>query len=204
MRNLALGYLVKVDLKAFHWSMRNDMGVIRAFTFYEEMKSENEEQLAEWKKNRRACYFGSIRHFLKSIAKGKVFENNFVVSYTRRSKTEWDRIRKFNSPDIVNGLIENHVQTVAPGFHRFESERIIEITYKGDEDTEYYDYLKKKKITIENEEGYQISRIKFVNGPLFFNDNGYFKDQTNTLVVGGYLAWKRFADKLPLDYDPEE
>jgi hypothetical protein len=50
---------------------------------------------------------------------------------------------------------------------------------------------------------FQLSTLIFPKDETFFiEQNGFFYDQED-LVINGYLGFKKIADMLPYDYEPE-
>jgi hypothetical protein len=60
-------------------------------------------------------------------------------------------------------------------------------------------YLQERKFPLNTK--VQISALDIVNG-FVIEENGYFYDQTDVTNMG-YWSWKKLAELLPYDYNPE-
>lgn len=81
IENQALGYQVNYLLENFSHDAEftNFKGLV-AFT---PLKPKNENEANKWKNNRSRAYYGSLRHFFKSVIDGKVEENGYEAYYTK-------------------------------------------------------------------------------------------------------------------------
>lgn len=77
--NNALGYKLSVDLIEFRWPQHGNPGYYLFYANYKEMESEREWQARRWQRNRRDVYRGSFEHFLSSLYKGNLKENDYQV-----------------------------------------------------------------------------------------------------------------------------
>ena len=50
---------------------------------------------------------------------------------------------------------------------------------------------------------YQVSKIKFLDEKAFLNPIGVLENPLD-IVLEGYWAYEKVADKLPLDYNPNK
>jgi hypothetical protein len=78
VENRALGYRVKLLIKDFAMNKLESLTSWEAQLLFEQLHG-TEEQIKEWKKKREECYYGSPRHFFKSLSTGKMDEEGFVV-----------------------------------------------------------------------------------------------------------------------------
>ena len=60
-------------------------------------------------------------------------------------------------------------------------------------------YLQEHKFPLSTK--VEISAVDILNG-FVIEENGYFYDQTDVTNMG-YWAWKKLAETLPYDYNPE-
>lgn len=75
--NEGLGYRVRIILEKFRFC--RDSLYYMIYPFYSELQTNDEKQKNEWLKNRIFTYDGSFRHFLSSLARGRMAQEYFEL-----------------------------------------------------------------------------------------------------------------------------
>ncbi len=220
--NHSLGYKIKAYLKDFVWSRSGDDGRFQIYPLFEELNSTDEKEKNNWQINRLDTYKGSFRHFLKSCAEGKVYEEGFRLMrsyvnprliYSDRSDS-LSRQKKIDLDTLLYPRIKKNSEDEYCAIYG----GLIQVVYlRNGEELNYNNYREKlignasfnilKEFTLKREKNitgikpHQSSWIIFPSGELYFNRNGICSDVSPYgKKFAGYWAWKRVADLLPYDY----
>ena len=84
LENRALGYRIKYFGLHFRLDFTQQVLTFYGQPVFEELPARNARQRQQWAANRRAAYFGSLTHFLRSIYDDQVTAQGFLVQKTRR------------------------------------------------------------------------------------------------------------------------
>ncbi|MES2004776.1 MAG: carboxypeptidase-like regulatory domain-containing protein [Bacteroidota bacterium] len=107
IENKALGYLLKYDLTLFEYNFTTRIFIYQGYPLFEEMDTKRKGLQRRWKENREDAYFGSIMHFMRSLYRNKLIEQNFEVrKLIKLSDTEKKRVRNLYRAQVVNAAIE--------------------------------------------------------------------------------------------------
>jgi hypothetical protein len=188
IENLALGYHIEFVLKTF--KVVNDVMTIEGLPKYTEVKPSNEAEAKRRKENRMRAYRGSLRHFLACLFKKKLAQNGFSVHalgalhldqqvMSRKIVTEdeilQDRSANYKTVSFTGYIGVEFAGEVDPGFNLMPN--------SGAFGQESWLALNTYSITI--------------------TERGLVSEPFPTKTYG-YWAWKRTADALPLDYEPDQ
>ncbi len=94
IENHALGYILKYNLTRFEFNPDTKEFFFQGFPFFEEMQTDRRGLSKKWIENRQAAYYGSITHFMRSLYRNKLVEQEFEikkivpVSADERSRVE--------------------------------------------------------------------------------------------------------------------
>lgn len=194
IRNNALGYMLTIDLNVFR--LNKNKLEMSYNCFFEELVSDDEDQIEEWKENRQKAYLGSSRHFFASLINNRLEQDDFVV-YQKSNKIK-----------------------IKPGFIGNTNVSNSEINFSKIEDTvtlENYllqtDYPQIWKINFP-----ELTKVSFYEGffpkehssflineqktECWVTENGLIIDPDINIFMYGEWGEQRFADLLPLDYTP--
>lgn len=186
--NQALGYKIYYQLDSFvnHYDTR--ISSYTGYPLFEEISGTPEQQ-ETWKKNRYMAYIGSRLHFMRSW-------------YDSTLKDEGFEIETLDSTDPEKGtVLENPYDS---NFYSLDS-GTVDISLKGHIRVKYSNRVPERKYLIANKfpltAREQISALDIPNG-FSIEENGYFYEQAEVTNVG-YWAWKKLAEVVPYDYNPE-
>jgi hypothetical protein len=178
IENLALGYRFQCDIVLFTNSPQTFQYI--GFTGFRPLVPGSTEEAEQWKANRRSAYYGSKRHFLRSLVKNVTTKEGFAVHGVR---SEWilSALKKPVGYDVnIDGL-------VAPGDAAYEKklefQDLLQVIYTRDNVT---------RVSLLELSGRSVT--VFTNG-LTANPLG--------LYTYGYWSTQRGAEMLPIDYEPE-
>lgn len=191
LENKLLGYHLRYELDSFVQYNKTGLDTYRGHCFYTEMDGDSMQQLA-WKQNRRAAYYGSRLHFLRSYYDSTLSHDGFTVDMI--SPTDSTRFESLPNPYDTAFYFYNDTTHTAEIWFPAK----ISITYakRAPEKQYLQQYHLPLKVPV------QISYIELSDG-ILLQPNGYFTDQKNW-INQGYWSWKNLADQLPYDYDPEK
>jgi len=171
-------------------SRRSDVIVIEGGLRFTELKTSDAKERRRWEKNRREAYNGSLRHFLVSLFNGRLYQEGFEVYrvpvYPPR---EWVVRMPTEEKDLL-------YDGQRPGEKVLRFEKILEVEYPpGPLERDYNLFAKKDAPG-------QTSWLWLNLPSVTVNQRGMIKERLATHSAG-YWAWKRMADEVPLDYEPE-
>ncbi|MBU2491509.1 MAG: carboxypeptidase-like regulatory domain-containing protein [Bacteroidetes bacterium] len=109
VKNNALGYDIEIVLISFKWDPKQGRVQYSIKPKFEELISDDKEQINRWNSNRKKAYFGSINHFFKCLKENNFIENGYSVYLVPRLN---------RNPQFVAHLsnsIERSSQVLKPG-----------------------------------------------------------------------------------------
>jgi hypothetical protein len=202
IENRALGYHLEYFLTEF----RLDESPPSAFLFpgpvltfegkqkYSELKPATLDDSLRWKENRRKAFAGSPRHFLIALFNHELEQEGFIV-----------RLLPALTPNVNDPRLQRPIQESEILFDGAKSHEkllrfreFLEVEYVRESPEYGFNLLRSRRT------GSQVSWIKLnYESGVTIDSRGVIKDWYPTRI-SGYWAWKRIADALPLDYDPDQ
>ena len=79
IESAALGYRQGLILQEFRWNPKTQRLTYKQHSRFEELTSLDPKAREAWVSNRRACYEGSKRHFLRSLATNRLESEGFAM-----------------------------------------------------------------------------------------------------------------------------
>lgn len=191
IQNSHTGYILDYAIRDFYVGIESE-DFILGYMRFEEMPPEDEIEKDTWEKNREDAYYGSLRHFLKSLINGDFTNEGYDVRIT--DLDPWDskkrRKRKRAKVDTLTGTnIENRFKVSETEFEnikKIEFDEYIEIEFWNESD--------------KNGET-QKSWLKLKEKVLLVYDNGVLVDPKSVYLFG-YLFSEGLYETLPFDYSP--
>jgi len=184
--NNALGYKIKYQLDSFVYDYTSKISSYTGYPLFEEMKGTPEQQ-DTWNKNRFSTYIGSRLHFMRSWYDSTLAEEGFILELLDAS----------NRPTELENPYDSQYYSVDSG------DAVVNI--KGRLRINYVNHVPDRKYLIQNNfpltTPKQISALDLNEG-FTIEENGYFYEQSEVTNMG-YWAWKKLAEALPYDYNPE-
>ena len=100
IENKALGYTVRYQLEDFNYNFKTRYLYYGGYPFFEQMKG-SAARLRRWEREREAVYYGSMMHFMRSLFRNTIVEENFeVYALKKLPNTEKARVREANSKRV--------------------------------------------------------------------------------------------------------
>ncbi len=184
--NNALGYKIKYQLDSFVYDYTSKIGSYTGYPLFEEMTGTPEQQ-ETWKKNRFNTYIGSRLHFIRSWYDSTLNDEGFSLELLDAN----------NKPTELENPYDSQYYSVDSGD--------VAINIKGRLRVNYKNHVPDRKYLMENNfpltTPVQISALDIIDG-FTIEENGYFYEQSEVTNMG-YWAWKKLAEALPYDYNPE-
>src|SRR5450432_1497229 len=186
--NQALGYKIQYQLDSFVNDYNTHISSYTGYPLFENLTGTADQQ-AVWSKNRYRTYIGSRLHFMRSW-------------YDSTLKDEGFQVETLNSPGSDKGtLLENPYD---PAIYSLDS-GIVDININGSIRVSYTGQVPDKKYLMQNHfplnAKVQVSALEIPSG-FSIEENGYFFEQSEITNMG-YWAWKKIAELLPYDYNPD-
>lgn len=148
-------------------------------TRFTPLESGDEKEVTRWKENRRKTYFGSLRHFLSSLASNNTEKQGFELYETYGGRTSAASAPRWK---VVPGTLFTKGEF---GFERKLSFTApLQVVYEGGDET-------------------QTSILRLSRPSAVFYLNGMLADPLS-ITTYGYWSNLRVADMLPTDYAPED
>lgn len=190
--NRALGYRIQYQLDSFFFEDNTLFSLYTGNAYFTELEGTAAE-IAEWKKNREAAYFGSRLHFMRCYFDSTLNENGYIIEKMEDGIDGKPAFTVINDPYDTSFCVR--IDSSLVEVNLFGKYRI---TYKeGSMDPTYLKANKYHPSSL-----YQLSTLELKNG-FVITENGFFYEQTE-VINSGYWAWKILADQLPYDYWPDE
>ncbi len=186
--NLALGYKIRYQLDSFVNDYNTHISSYTGYPLFENLTGTPDQQ-ATWSKNRFQTYIGSRLHFMRSWYDSTLKEEGFLVE-------------TLNAPESDKGtLLENPYD---PAIYSLDS-GTVDININGRIRVTYTGHVPEKNYLIQNHfpltAKVQVSELDIPTG-FSIEENGYFFEQSEITNMG-YWAWKKVAELVPYDYNPE-
>jgi hypothetical protein len=186
--NTALGYKIHYQLDSFVNHYDTHISSYTGYPLFEELTGTTEQQEL-WKKNRYLAYLGSRLHFMRSWYDSTLQDEGFTIEILDSGGS--DKGRRLENPyDTVFYSLDSGIVDI--GLHGR-----IRVTYTNRVPDKAY--LIQHKYPVNTKE--QISALDIPNG-FSIEENGYFFEQSEVTNMG-YWAWKKLAELLPYDYEPD-
>ncbi|MCY4171954.1 MAG: carboxypeptidase-like regulatory domain-containing protein [Bacteroidetes bacterium] len=189
IENRALGYQLHYYLKEFFYfgtTIKYD-----GEPSFTELTPSDSLEWDRWQSNREIAFFGSDRHFLLSLITQRTQDEGFQVHH--RNSMEPSSTRFQIDPAR---LIE---QGPTPLEKLLSFSRILEVTY--DNELEDESFKKWQRQPNWQRPGPQRSFMELNSGPTLIDESGEVIDPYG-VVMYGYFAFERIADKVPKEYRP--
>jgi hypothetical protein len=186
--NQALGYKIHYQLDSFVNDYNTHISSYTGYPLFDTLTGTPDQQKT-WTKNRYRTYIGSRLHFMRSWYDSTLTEEGF-------------KIETLNSPESDKGTVVTNPYDST--FYNLDS-GIVDININGRIRVSYDGQVPAKNYLIQNHfplnAKVQVSALDMPSG-FSIQENGYFYEQSEITNMG-YWAWKKVAEIVPYDYNPE-
>jgi hypothetical protein len=118
IENHFLGYHLKYDLVSFEYNMRTHLLLFQGYPFFQEMDTKRSGLKKKWLANREEAYYGSMMHFMRSLFRNKLVEQQFEVRrLIKVSNAERERVSKIHRT-LLSGMMGSNVNVVVGEVYR--------------------------------------------------------------------------------------
>ena len=189
IENLALGYHLQFYLSTFR--VQNETMKFEGLPKFTELVPSSAKEEKRWKENRMAAYRGSLRHFLSALFKKQLREDGFAIS-------QIDFLELHGVSSARKVVTEDDVlyPSAWPTMKTLRFGGLLEVEYRGDVE-EGFNLLRKPGSM------WQISWLALNYFSVAISVRGDISEPFPTKTYG-YWSWRRVADMLPLDFEPEK
>jgi hypothetical protein len=102
VENKALGYDLEYRLESFVCDFSTNIISYYGYPFFREMTADNSDRQQRWERNRRLAYLGSQMHFMRSLYKGRLQQDGFIVEHEIQvPNTEKERVKTLYTPNVT-------------------------------------------------------------------------------------------------------
>lgn len=206
IENKSLGYAIRYQLEDFVFNTYNSHLYFTGFPYFSELKA-GKAKLRHWIKFRTQIYKGSMMHFLRSLYKNKLAENQFLVRRLEMITESAGPDAPFSFSRTESKLSET-IQTGDSIAYAQDSVTLLldftdhlQVTYAGGRLPP--DYKPQGMLIGRKPDGLQVSALTLTAGtPVQVFHYGSYAPAKN-LSISGYWAWReKIAMLLPFDYKP--
>jgi len=193
IENRAFGYQIDFFIEEFRIQQYTIQ--YRAKPKFQELSPRDDEELNQWRENRRKAYYGSRRHFLAALARGTTAEEGFEVSLVpniRPLSRNYREARLLVKPEqyVLNTKYDFQKRLRFPDY--------LQIVYTRERAEPNFQYVFDPPAPYAE---IQVSWIKMNRLTVLFDLAGN-TPESYALKVHGYWAFERVAELLPMDYEP--
>jgi len=186
--NNALGYRIRYQLDSFVYDYNTRVSSYTGYPLFEELSGTPDQQKL-WKKNRYRSYIGSRLHFMRCWYDSTLKDEGYEIEMLDAADN--------NQSVALRDPYDSKIYSLDSGD--------VEINIRGRIRVSYKNQVPDKKYLVMNKfpesAKVQISALDIVDG-FVVEQNGYFYEQSEVTNIG-YWAWKKLAELLPYDYNPE-
>ncbi|MEO6456509.1 MAG: carboxypeptidase-like regulatory domain-containing protein [Ginsengibacter sp.] len=191
--NNALGYKITFAIDSFTYEYNDKITQFTGYPLFEEMQG-TADQHAIWLQNRLQAYMGSQLHFMRSLFDKTLDEEGFEVQFIVKNNNRETSIPLKNIYSALNYTKDDSTNTVEFKPNQYD----IAIIYNNDKPEQAYIDLEPKA-----NKTFQVSTLNITPGEsIIIEENGYYYDQKD-ITANDYWGFKKTADMLPYDYDPD-
>jgi len=102
IENKALGYDLEYRLEKFECDFSTNIVSYFGYPLFREMATDNADTKMEWERRRRYAYLGSEMHFFRTLYKGQLYQDGFIVEHEIEvPNVEKRRVKEIYKPNIT-------------------------------------------------------------------------------------------------------
>lgn len=181
--NKALGYRIKYQLEKFEYNFKTRVFFFQGFPLFEEMETKATSRRKKWDKRRLETYNGSLMHFMRSLYRNQLIENQFQVRHMRQeTNLEKERVKAIMRQGANTRITTNRMITIGTN-----QAKVAAIT----DSSSYYDRILQ-----------QPDLLDIVDPTLLIGDSIAFAIDTTTagLIFENFLHITYLGKKEPIEY----
>lgn len=190
VENRSLGYRLDIIIKSFRYNNTHDKTQYILYPKFTELIPDNPNEQKRWTQNRYACYKGSLKNFIRSVAKDNLREENFEVYHTMRLQ-----LKGYPVDPVKAGFIKPDPTEEA--FKQLQFENYLSVYHKPSEDIIYDTWI--DALYKETEKSFIKLNTKYVLIDTLGNVYSHFP-----MSVYGFWTKRGVADLLPHNFFPNK
>ncbi len=124
IENKALGYTLKYSLTKFEFNYGTRICFYQGYPLFQEMQTKRKGLMKKWINNRLDAYYGSLMHFMRSLYRNRLEQENFEVrKMITVSEAEKARVKAIYQRQVKKLSFESRTITMEPnmGFPNADS-----------------------------------------------------------------------------------
>ncbi|MBN2000021.1 carboxypeptidase-like regulatory domain-containing protein [candidate division KSB1 bacterium] len=210
IENKALGYKIELVLEDFTYKHDPFFLSYRHNERFSQLMPENEQQARKWDQNRRKVYFGSLRHFLKTLYRGeKALDSAGYETFLLRPEGQPPIVKYRHIKVTADSLLFRNRTALAKTLSFAYPLKVVYLNKKNDRNRYMPTMVLLKKFNesagayydLPDSDMYQTSVISLADDVIINEYGGIYKSK-DFYVVAGYWMGDRIAGLLPMDYVP--
>ena len=220
IENNALGYRIDYTLESFEFNTRYNTLFYSGYAVFTEMKK-GKKQMQQWKNKRKACYQGSVMHFMRALYRNNLNEEAFTVQKAMKvlnvKKEEYNkemRQQLLTKPKI-NGKITLSVNSFkynkkltdeTDSIYNITPQRLSTDSFAFIIDSETAGMAFKKSLAISykhpdlNKSVYSFVKLLNPDEPLHIFQNGSYYTSMNFFTESFWAEHETVSRMLPIDF----
>jgi hypothetical protein len=204
--NQALGYTIEYRLDAFHYDFSNGEVGYYGFLFFREMTPGYVGQERVWESSRQRAYFGSVRHFMRSLYRGRLKQEGFLILHQVKSpNTEKARVKAIYNRSVDSLRYYRKVLSEPDTFIRTINNYDTLVTDNKDGTRSFYFtgvFIVAYPHGMPGIPNPSSSMELTYPVSLQLEENGSYSPLQNLLLKGAWAKNEMVANVLPSDYYP--
>lgn len=103
IENKALGYNLEYRMENFEYDMSSQIITYAGYPLFKEMEADFPKTREDWLQRRRYAYLGSMMHFMRTLYKGQLYSEGFIVEHEIQvPNLEKQRVKAIYKQSITN------------------------------------------------------------------------------------------------------
>lgn len=189
IENRFLGYEITINLESYWAVLNTEQQGYAGYLYFKKLESESLNEAESWNENRTNAYFGSINHFLRSLAMDSLEENGFQIYLENKKIDELTLVNlgKLEKPN------RNSLIAVEGNFFSIQFDGFLRVEYEGRKEPVFFGS--------ETRQINETSWIELKRKKILFSKDGFFINPLEAVLHGAYSS-SGIGTTLPIDFKP--
>jgi hypothetical protein len=212
IENKALGYDLEYRLESFVWDETTHIISYYGYPFFREMTATDPAQQQKWEHNRQYAYLGSFMHFMRSLYKGRLQQDGFIVEHEIEvPNLEKQRVKASYSPTVTKtdsipiDTLHHYWEILREPDFFIQKVRTYDglLTISPDQTRTFF-FIDDFTVIFGNGHlgiAYNESAIRLMTQtPIAIEENGSYYPAQEVLTLGHWSQTEKMANLLPRDF----
>ncbi len=213
IENKALGYNLEYRLEKFEYDMSTNIISYAGYPLFTEMTADFASTKLDWEQHRRYAYLGSMMHFMRTLYKGQLYAEGFIVEHEIQiPNLEKQRVKAIYKQNITNTDSTTSIDTLhhywavlrEPDFFTQKTRSTDDLLTTHPDQTRTLFFTGDCSVIYGNGHlgiPYQESTINLMElVPIDIGENGSYYP-SRILSKGNWSKTETIANLLPRDYE---